>query len=195
MLRDKKIKLTKFAGICGIMVPIVIFSSIFLALFRAPWFKWTNNALSDLGVEGISAFFFNNGLIFGGILSLIFSFGLAKILKNKLGVYILSISSIALIGIGLFPIYVFILHFIFSATFFILLTVAFFIIGISLLKYNHFKKDMGIIAITIGFFAIISPIFLKLFSGIAVIEAMVAFPALIWFLTFGIKMIKHPKLV
>ena len=39
----------KLSGICGIMLPIVIISGLLLALPRAPWFSWTENAISDLG--------------------------------------------------------------------------------------------------------------------------------------------------
>ena len=103
-MSDKKIGITRLAGICGILIPVVVFTSILLALAGAPWFRWTNNALSELGVEGVSAFFFNNGLILGGILAFIFSIGLMRTLKKKTGAYILAASSLALIGVGLFAV-------------------------------------------------------------------------------------------
>jgi len=140
-MRDRKPmikqKITRLAGICGVLVPIVIFISIWLAIYGAPWFRWTNNALSELGVEGISAFFFNNGIILGGIFAFIFSLGLVKILSNKIGAYLLAVSSLALIGAGLFPITVFELHYVSSAAFFVLLTAALFIIGITM-KHGQF---------------------------------------------------------
>ncbi len=117
---SKKQRIATVAGICGVLIPIVIFTSIILAMYGSPGFTWANNALSDLGVQGISAFFFNNGIMLGGLLLLIFSIGLSKILKKKTGPYMLAVSALALIGVGLFPKTVFLLHYISSATFFIL---------------------------------------------------------------------------
>ena len=183
----KKSRLTKLAGICGVILPIVVFAGILLAMSDSPWFKWTNNALSDLGVEGLSALFFNNSLIFGGILAFIFSLGLAIILSKKTGTYILAISSLALIGAGLFPKTVFILHYISSSAFFVLLTIALFIIGLTLRK-GRFEQRMGAAAILLALFAISSPILLNFLNGIAIPEAIVCFPALIWCMTYGLKM-------
>jgi len=67
----------KISGACGILTPIVAFTCIFLAIASYPEFSWTGNALSDLGVqEGVTAVLFNSGLIFSGILALIFASGL-----------------------------------------------------------------------------------------------------------------------
>ena len=63
---NKKLIIKKLTGLCGILTPFVFLTGILIAMLYSPWFKWTNNALSDLGAEGISAFFFNNTLIFGG---------------------------------------------------------------------------------------------------------------------------------
>ena len=65
------------AGICGMLSPIVIFTFLGLSLSQAPWFQWTQHALSNLGIKGVSAIFFNSGFILGGILTFIF-------LANKL---------------------------------------------------------------------------------------------------------------
>jgi hypothetical membrane protein len=184
---NKKIKITKIAGICGILLPIVVFVSISLAMFGAPWFKWTNNALSDLGVGGISAFFFNNGLVIGGILAFIFSIGLIKILSNKIGGYALAVSSLALICVGLFPITIFELHYVSSVTFFAFLVLALFIVGVTLVKEQP-KHGLGVIAIIFALLACSSPIFLNTLSGIAIPEAIVCFPAFIWCMTYGYKM-------
>ncbi|UCF50178.1 MAG: DUF998 domain-containing protein, partial [Thermoplasmatales archaeon] len=102
---------TKLAGLCGIIMPFVFLINILIAMLFSPWFKWTNNAISDLGAGGISAFFLNNGLIFSGFLGFIFSIGLIKILSIKAGGYLLAISSLSLICVGLFPVTIFNLHF------------------------------------------------------------------------------------
>jgi len=190
----KKINITRLAGVCGILIPVVIFLCISLAMTDAPWFEWTQHALSDLGIGGISAFFFNNGLIIGGILVLIFSIGLAKSFTKKTGAYILAISAIGLIGAGLFPKTIFELHFISSATFFVFLTLALFVIGLTLIN-DKLDHKMAIIAIVFAMFACTSPVLLGFLRGVAIPEAIVAFPAFIWCMIYGYKMMnfKQPR--
>lgn len=153
----------------------------------SPWFNWTNNALSDLGAIGISAFFFNNGLILGGIFVFIFSLGLAENLPRKTGAYLLTVSSLALIGIGLFPKTLFLLHYFSSAVFFVLITLALLFIGIAM-KRDQIEHSMGSAAIAFAFLAISAPFLLNFFKGIAIPEAIVCFPAFIWCMFYGIKM-------
>jgi hypothetical membrane protein len=38
-----------YAGICGILTPIVALSAIFLSVSYSPNFSWTKNWISDLG--------------------------------------------------------------------------------------------------------------------------------------------------
>ena len=154
------LKISKIAGICGILIPITCFTFIELAILQSPWFRWTQHALSDLGVEGISAIFFNSGMIIAGILALIFSIGLIRILSNKTGAYILCLSSIALIGIGLFPETIFTIHFIVSASFFVSLVISFLIIGLTI-KQGQFERKMGVLASIFAIIAFFSTIFLK----------------------------------
>jgi hypothetical membrane protein len=183
----EKNRITKVAGICGILIPIVVLMCIGLAMSHSPWFRFTKHAFSDLGVEGISAIFFNSGMIIGGILVLIFSFGLIKILTNKTGGYILSLSSFALIGIGIFPETVYILHFIVSAAFFVLLAISLLIIGLTI-KRNKSERTMGILAALFAIIAICSTILLLPFEGIAIPEAVSSLPAFIWCMVYGVKM-------
>jgi len=182
----KNIRLIKITAICGILIPIIILTSIFIAISVAPWFKWTNNALSDLGVGGLSAFFFNNGLILGGFFVFIFSLCLINLLKNKIGAYLLLGSSISLVGIGIFPETIFILHYLTSAAFFILLTIAMLIIGITMYCSNSYRT-LGTIALVFSIIAFVSPLALSNLNGIAIPEALACFPSFIWCMFFGIK--------
>jgi len=82
LVREKKLRV---AGLCGVIVPVVAFSCIFIAISLSPWFSWTENALSDLGVGG-AAWVFNSGLMVGGILTMVFAVGLwAAFRKRSLG--------------------------------------------------------------------------------------------------------------
>ncbi|KYK28770.1 hypothetical protein AYK20_06615 [Thermoplasmatales archaeon SG8-52-1] len=175
------------------MIPTVIFLSIWIAISDASWFRWTHNALSDLGIEGISALFFNNGLILGGIFVFIFSIGLTKIFRNKIGAYFLAISSLALIGAGIFPKTIYSLHFVSSVIFFVFLTLALFIIGFSL-KKEGIEQNLGIVAIILAMIACSSIFIQNFLKGIAIPEAIVCFPAFIWFMIFGLKMTINPEL-
>lgn len=179
--------ITRIAGICGIFIPVVIFTCLGLSIASSPWFTWTQHALSDLGIQKSTEALFNYGMVVGGILTLIFSLGLRKILSNKTGAYILSFSAVALIGIGLFPETIFALHFFTSASFFVLLTIALLIIGITI-KHNSFERSIGVSAFVLALVAICSIITLFHVEGIAIAEALACFPAFIWCQIVGIKM-------
>jgi hypothetical membrane protein len=167
-------------------MPFVFLISILIAMIYSPWFKWTNNALSDLGAEGISSFFFNYGLIFAGILGFLFSIGLIKILFVKIGGYLLAVSSIALIFVGIFPVTIFDLHYIASAIFFISLTIGFLIMGLTM-KHDNLNKNMGNKAIYISVLAFISPVTLYFFNGIAIPEMIICFFIFLWYMSYGVK--------
>ena len=182
----KKLGIKRFSGFCGIIMPFVFLTSILFAMFYSPWFKWTNNALSDLGSVGISAIIFNNGLILTGFFALIFSIGIIRLLSMKIGGYLIAISSVALIFVGIFPVTIFDIHFIASAIFFISMTIGLLIIGITM-KYIHFDKNMGNAAITISIIAFFSPICLYFFNGIAIPEMIICFFIFLWYLSYGVK--------
>lgn len=184
----EKNKITRIAGFCGILVPIVVLLFIGISMSYSPWFKFTDHAFSDLGVEGISAIFFNSGMVIGGILILIFSLGLIKILSYKKGAYILTVSALALIGIGIFPETNYSLHFIVSATFFISLAISFLIIGLTI-KRDRYERTMGILATIFAITAFSSIIFLIPWQGIAIPEALSSLPSFIWCMIYGVKMI------
>jgi hypothetical membrane protein len=179
--------ITRVAGICGLLVPVVIFTCLGLALLSSPWFTWTDHALSDLGVQTNTAALFNYGMIAGGVFAFIFSFGLIKVLSRKIGGYVLLFSSIALIGIGIFPETVFVLHFFTSATFFVTLTVALLLLGITMQK-DPFKRPVGLLALACAGVAMTSALFLFPLKGIALPEAFSCFPAFVWCFIVGAKM-------
>jgi hypothetical membrane protein len=177
----------RIAGICGILLPIVIFSCLGLSIASSPWFTWSEHALSDLGIQKSTAAVFNNGMIIGGVLTCVFSLGLISVLSNKTGAYLLLISSFALIGIGLFPETVFMLHFFTSASFFVILTLALLVIGMTI-KQNHFERNIGFLALLFSLIAMSSSVLLLPVKGVALAEAFSCFPAFVWCLIVGTKM-------
>jgi hypothetical membrane protein len=179
--------ITRIAGVCGMFLPVVVFTSLGFSIASSPWFTWTQNALSDFGIQENTALLFNYGMIISGLLALVFSIGLMKILVNKLGAYVLALSSLALVGIGIFPETIFTLHFLTSASFFILLAVGLLIIGVTS-GYNIFERNIGLLAMVLVVIALGSTVFLFHFDGIAVTEALCCFPAFIWCSIVGLKM-------
>jgi hypothetical membrane protein len=110
-----------------------------------------------------------------------------KVLSKKLGAYVLALSSLALIGIGVFPETIFTLHFLTSASFFVLLAIALMIIGLTS-RQNSFERIMGLFALLLVVVSIGSTVFLFHFDGIAISEALSCFPAFIWCSIVGLKM-------
>jgi hypothetical membrane protein len=186
--------LIKLSGICGIMLPIVTISGLLLALPRAPWFSWTENAISDLGRPEFGLSFFNYTLILIGILLLAFSFGLLYSLKGeRVGPTVFALSSIYFIGVGLFP-----LpdpnHVDVSGLFFIAFPLGFLMLGLKMYKKrSRFIKNMGISALIIAIIGGISPIFLLFYEGIAIPEVVILFPGFFWCMRYGFHLITSEK--
>jgi hypothetical membrane protein len=127
-------------------------------------------------------------MILGGVLTFIFSLGLLRVLSNKAGAYLLMASSFALIGIGVFPETVYVLHFFSSASFFVTLTIALLVIGMTI-KQNHFERSIGFLALLFALIAMSSSVFLFQLKGVALSEAFSCFPWFGWCLVVGVRMI------
>ncbi|UCH71671.1 MAG: DUF998 domain-containing protein [Thermoplasmatales archaeon] len=183
-------KIVKFSGGCGILILIVFLTSLFLSIQQAPWFSWTENAISDLGKQDAVPSIFNNGLIVTGILLLLFSVGLSKELKERhASPLFFGLSSIFLIGVGLIPLPS-IYHVLVSVLFFVAFTYAFFAFGFLFFKdATSFLRNKGIFAIFILIIISISAIFLLFLEGVAIPEMMVMVPGFFWCVLFGSKMV------
>jgi len=165
--------------VSGLLLPIIIFTGIGLAIAVSPWFSWEKNALSDLGIAPNSAILFNGSMILGGVCMFVFSLGLLRETSQKLGIYLLSMSSLTLIGIGLFPETMILQHFLSSAAFFILIVVSMLVIGLTFRNQNR-GSLVADAALLFSIIALFSTIFLLLLPGIAITEALVCFPAFVW---------------
>ena len=138
--------------IIGIFATIAIFAAwvtILLSMILNPWFRITSGALSDLGGGNLilnghpsptDPWVYNYGLILTGIFIAAFAAFSSKAVDNKienagLSFFIISGLFLALIGIyheGTYP------HDFVSIWFFVLSSISFFTIGISLVF--HFRK-------------------------------------------------------
>jgi hypothetical membrane protein len=189
----------RIAGFCGIIAPITAFCFIGLAVLLSPWFSWTENWLSDLGgfSGGISSVIFNMGLIIAGFLGVIFTLGIRHtgILKNpsgNFGIFSLLITTVALIGIGVFPETTGTPHSVFSMLFFIGIGVSLFLIGVALFKLN--EKKLGWFVFILLVFGMISiPLFLtpKPIGSNAIAEMIPIISASVFTIVFGHYLLKH----
>ena len=179
-------KLEKIACFSGLILPFFTLITLILSIQMAPSFNWTQNAISDLGMFESSSLLFNSGIIISGFLLMIFSIGLPKMLEmQKISYILLFLSSFFLIVIGIFPLpspY----HIYVSVLFFISFPLCFLTLGLYLYKLkDSFKRKLGKSALTIPGIAVISPVFLLFFNGIAISEIIIVTPGFIWCMSYS----------
>jgi hypothetical membrane protein len=185
----------RLSGITGIIAPIIAFTCILFSIASYPPFSWTNNALSDLGVqEGITASLFNGGLMISGILGLFFAVGLFKLLdKNisgKIGVLVFALAALALITIAVFPENMKPMHYHASVAFFVFFPIAMLVIASSSLYARNVRT--GLFTLTVAIIAAVPwaiEFSAQLVPGIAIPEAISAVAASVWCVALGITML------
>ncbi len=185
MLTSKNI--LRIAGLCGIAAPLVAFSCIFIAISLSPWFNWSANALSDLGVrEG--AWVFNSGLITAGVLSMVFAAGLWMAFKEQVigraGVVLFFIDAFALFGIGVFSEAAGAIHMYFSVAFFVLFPLSLLLLSAGAivagsLKFGSFTIAAGVVAAIPWAFS---------WDGVAIPETISALAASVWSVAQGVRL-------
>ncbi len=184
----------KISAVCGILTPIIAFTFIFLAIASFPEFSWTNNALSDLGVqEGITAVLFNSGLIISGILAFVFAVGLVKFLSEQLlgriGALVFAIDTLMLVAIGVFSENFGRIHYYVSVMFFALFPISILIIFATLLHRGKVKTGLFTLLIAaIAAVAWIIQFTIKFGSNVAIPETISALSASAWSIVFGFQM-------
>jgi len=182
----------KISGISGMIAPIIAFTLILLAIAYSPDFSWTENALSDLGVqEGVTAVLFNTGLIFSGVLVILFATGLFMFLQgnllSRIGAIVFVLDAFALTAIGVFPENVKPMHFYASVAFFTLFPISMFFLGAALLRMSKMK---------LGFFTFIAAMVaasvwaIPFGKGVAIPETLSALSASMWSTVLGFKMLR-----
>ncbi|WP_435062738.1 DUF998 domain-containing protein [Halobaculum sp. EA56] len=98
----------RVAAVFGVASVVVSLGGIALAVALAPWFSWTANALSDLGVaaDRVVAAAFNGGLIVGGALALPYAWALWATARDRVGravAALFAVVSALMAGVGAFP--------------------------------------------------------------------------------------------
>jgi len=182
-------RLIKAAAICGILGVVAVYPLILLAIFYHPDFSWFNNALSDLGVKGISAIIFNTSLILGGTLLFIFTIGLMMHITgviSKIGSILLLTSAIFLALIGLFPENCGVIHFYVSVAFFVLTVLSLLALSSCLLLKS--SKVSGLL--TLGGALVAALIWLLPWKGVAIPEAISSLILSARVIAFAVRMLK-----
>jgi hypothetical membrane protein len=180
-------KWLRLAGLCGVVAPAVTLSCILLAVSWSPWFSWSANALSDLGV-GEAAGVFNSGLMVGGVLTAVFAAGLWAALEKqalaRAGVAVFFLAAVALFGIGLFSEAAGAIHVYFSVAFFMLLPLSLFLMGMGAVRAG--SCGFGTFTILAGIIAVVPWVFP--WQGVAIPEIISALAAATWGVTQGTRL-------
>jgi hypothetical membrane protein len=187
---SKRVPTLRAAGLCGVITPILVLTLIALAISYSPWFSWTKNALSDLGVQGIAAVLFNSSLIIGGILMCIFAVGLREVLKSRTlehaGTLILILDAAVFCAIGVFPETAGRIHFYVSVAFFTLFPMAMFFIGASMIWFSSEKK-LGLFTVLIGVAA--AGVWTFPWEAVAIPEIVAGLVLSMWSIVFGTRLL------
>ena len=184
------VKFVKFAGLCGILGPLLALPILLYSVQRAEGFSWFGNWLSDIGggVFGPSvALTFNLSPILGGIFALIFSLGLFRVLNKpsgRLGAFLFLSASVSLIAIGVFPEPYGLIHYSVSVAFFILSTVSMFYVGASAMDSSD--RSLAILSLSLGLISA----FALAPTVKAVSEFIGAISVSIWTVFLGIRLLR-----
>jgi len=187
----------RFGAATGIFAPIIAFTCILIAIASFPSFRWTSNALSDLGVvAGVTELLFNFGLCASGLLALNFAvFGLyaylGKTRVGKIGAAAFAAATIALIAIGVFNEHYSGTHYAVSVAFFMLMPISMFIITCAFLLAH--QGQMAVFTFSIGIAAALPWLLLFAFKyvpNVAIPEFVSGLIVSTWTIVLGYKILK-----
>lgn len=183
--------LTRIAGVCGITSQLVALAAVLLAVSRSPRFSWTENDISVLGVEGSVTALFNSGLIFAGVLSLIFAIGLGRSLLSsrlgQLGMGSLILGSMAMSAIGIFPRTINLPHDWASIAFFVFIIMALLLVGAAAIIASQMR--WGLLSLTAGFLILVFMLVPWPWSGGAISQLLFCLPWSLWTIVFSIGLL------
>jgi hypothetical membrane protein len=188
----KGLLLGRIAGGCGIMSQLVGLSVLSVAITGSPWFSWTGNYISILGVQGSNTVLFNSGLILCGLLGLIFALGLGKTLLpgrfGQWGAVTLALGSLALSGIGVFPLTHELAHYAAATGFFASIHVAIFLVGV--MAITRSQKTWGVISFIVILFAVAARLAPWPWSGGAIEQVLSCLPSSVWTGVLAVRLLR-----
>ena len=182
------VKRVRLLGWLGFIAPVVGFAFIFLAIQTAPWFSWTGNALSDLGVDGVTASIFNYGLMVTAVIIAAFSMGLKGFTGSNqvgwIGSTLFLLAAVFLFFIGVFPETAGRIHFYFSVAFFVTLSLTVMVLSAYTLRQG--MKGEGTTMLAAGLVS--AMIWTLNWDGIAIPEAVSALMMAVTSMILGYRM-------
>ena len=185
----------RISGICGIAFPLVGLSVILAVISRATWFSWTEYDISVLGVEGSATVFFNLGLIFTGLLGVVFLTGLSKNLVSnrigKLGLLSLLLGSVGISGTGLFPRSGGVPHDIASVGGYVFMVLALVLIGFAAMRNR--RMMVGVSCVLGGVITIVILTVPWPWSGGAIEQVLACIPWASWTIMFGVRLLVNAR--
>ena len=177
----------RVAGVSGIASQVVAGAALAAAVVRSPWFSWTGNELSVLGVEGSATALARCGFIVAGLLNVPFVLGLAKSLpRNRLsrpGIGCLVLGSLALAGIGAFPRSIDLPHDLSSALFFVFVSLALVILGVAAVAAS--RVPWGLSSLAAGLLMAALQLVSFPWQGGAIPQVLAAVPWSVWTIANG----------
>lgn len=183
--------LKKLAALCGLAGPITVFALIFYSVSMAPWFSWTENALSDLGVDEKAGLPFNSALILGGILYAIFTIGFGvtqpKNMLKETGLCLMFMDAAALCAMGVLPENIKPWHVYASVAFFVLIPLSQFAVGSAFLAEKN--RKLGLFTVLLGL--VCTAIWGYRWKAVAIPEAIAAFALAVWIVVLSLKTYKE----
>jgi hypothetical membrane protein len=182
------VRTVRLIGWLGFIAPVVGFAFIFLAIQTAPWFSWSENALSDLGVEDVTAAIFNYGLIATASMVAAFSLGLQEFTDGdrvgRIGSSLFLLAAVFLFFIGVFPETAGRIHFYVSVAFFVTLSLTVMVLSVYVLRQG--MKGEGVAVLAAGLFS--AMIWTLNWDGAAIPEAISALMMAVTSAIFGYRM-------
>ena len=188
-------RLVSLAGASGILASTLPLIMIFASTELEESFSWSRNALSDVGVAD-QAWLFNSALIIGGLLSLLFAFGLRSFLdkarKLKIGISLFIVSSISLTLVGVFTEDYLIIHGLVALGYLLLAPSGLLFIGLGE-KVHGLGKISLLLGVLASFSITLFPVIvvaLSLQIGFAVPEFLEALLLSIWIFFVSMKLLR-----
>ncbi len=180
----------KIAGLLLVIGGIQCVLGIIIAEALYPGYSTSENYISDLGV-GPSALIFNSSVFLLGVLAISCAYFIQKGFNFLPFSVLMTIAGIGALGVGLFTEDAGVLHTVFSL-------VTFLFGGILAIVSNRFQKPpLSYVSVVLGFLSFVALVLFasdtNLDLGKGGIERLVAYPVLLWAVSFGGHLIGDSK--
>jgi hypothetical membrane protein len=187
----------RITAITGLAAPIFAFACILSAVASWQQFSWTDNALSDLGVQnGVTATVFNSGLVISGFLFIVFATGLlrfaGKRFVGKVGAAVFALACVMLIAIGIFNENYSPTHYIVSVGLFMFLPLSLLILVAAF--WLEGKRKLGVFTLATALFATavwVLEFTVTYVSGVAIPETLSGLAGATWVVVLSGLMLKQ----